>query len=259
MKVIINADDFGIRKETDQLIISAIKRKLISSATILANGNDFENAVTFAKDSSIDASFGVHLNLTSFKSLTNSPVLRNYGIIDNKGEFTGGIRAINHFNNYLLDAVYKELHTQIDIIQESGVSISHADSHHHIHSIRPLQNTICRVLDDCGIDSIRLAEVIILEEIREMSFLRKVRSFVRKIECDSFNKKYSSLFRTVDFFWGISKFSVMAQKYDLSRLNNSIIELMCHMGNSHLDERNIVECELIRKVIPYELITYKEI
>ena len=42
--IIVNADDFGENTQVTQSIYDYVKRGLISSASILANGDDFEGA-----------------------------------------------------------------------------------------------------------------------------------------------------------------------------------------------------------------------
>ena len=60
--LIINADDFGICDERDKGIFELFKKGCISSASILINGNNFENSIIEAKFLKMD--LGLHLNLT---------------------------------------------------------------------------------------------------------------------------------------------------------------------------------------------------
>jgi predicted glycoside hydrolase/deacetylase ChbG (UPF0249 family) len=70
-KIIINADDFGYNN-----IINYIKNGLITSTSILVNGESFEEAINYAITNK-NISYGIHLNLTEF-----SPIrIRQYQLI----------------------------------------------------------------------------------------------------------------------------------------------------------------------------------
>lgn len=76
MKVIINADDFGLNREVNAAILDLIGRGGITSVTMLANASAIQEGVKkLPKDS--PCSFGVHLNLPEFAPLT--PTLLGIG------------------------------------------------------------------------------------------------------------------------------------------------------------------------------------
>ena len=98
MRIIINADDLGSNETVNDAVFSLMSEKKISSATIMANGPNFDDAVTRSKIYT-DCSFGCHLNLTEFKPFTNSQILYDYGIVDENG-FTGKLREIRKNDSY---------------------------------------------------------------------------------------------------------------------------------------------------------------
>lgn len=249
-RIIINADDFGIRKETTELIQFAIGEKKISSTTILANGPCKEMALSCYQDYPF-ASYGIHLNLTSFECITHSPVLIKNGITDDNGVFTGRMKELSSFTPDLLDAIKQELKAQVEVVMGLGIPLSHADSHHHIHTKSGLIKIVAEVLKEYGIPKVRIAQ--------NLEGLRTLTHFLQYRRIKNVNFYYSNLFVTTDSFYGIVPFYKKISQGSLHPADNDIIELMCHLGNKHLKEKEIVEAGVIRHLFPYDLISYNEL
>ena len=84
MRIIVNADDLGMDEETNNNIFELMSRNKVTSSTLMANGDCFEEAVKEAKRFS-HCSFGIHLNLTEFHPLTNDDGLKP--LLDDNGSF----------------------------------------------------------------------------------------------------------------------------------------------------------------------------
>ena len=78
MKVIINADDFGLNGNVNDSILELISRRRITSATLISNAPAVEHAIKMIRRNGHHCSFGVHLNLTQFEPLTP---IRDRGIL----------------------------------------------------------------------------------------------------------------------------------------------------------------------------------
>lgn len=132
--VVINADDFGYSPEVNRVVLEAIEKNCISSATIMANGPAVSEALSVAAQWP-QISFGIHLNLTEFSPLLSSPDLKSVGLVDGEGNFIGnGFRQLRP-SAKLLEACYNELDQQLLYLHTRGFKPSHLDSHHHIHTI----------------------------------------------------------------------------------------------------------------------------
>ena len=66
--MIVNADDLGESSERNAAIALGFERGLLTSASLLANGADFDGGV----DVALGKTVGVHLNLTEGKPLVMS-------------------------------------------------------------------------------------------------------------------------------------------------------------------------------------------
>lgn len=129
MRLIINADDFGLSNGQNYGIIDCFKNGVVTAATILTTGNAFQHACQLANNNpSLD--IGVHLSLDIGKPLTE------------KSKIPSLLGDDNEFNRYNLNTnsinvcpkeVYIEWRNQIEAAYSMGLSPTHIDSHHHIH------------------------------------------------------------------------------------------------------------------------------
>lgn len=124
-RLIINADDFGLSEGVNYGIIKAYKEGIVNSTTIMANMPGFDHAVSLAKQHQ-DLKVGVHLTLTTYKPLlkTHKHIVKEDGYFKSQEE----IATID------VEEAYMELKAQIQRVIDSGITIDHFDSHHHIHA-----------------------------------------------------------------------------------------------------------------------------
>lgn len=135
MNVIINADDLGLSQEVNEATFDLMSKRIVTSATIMANGPAVLSAIEGSKRFPA-CSFGVHLNLTEFRPLSRNEGLKE--LLDENGEFSGVLEqapgSINK-SSALLSSMADEWCHQIDFLQKAGVQVSHFDSHQHVHTI----------------------------------------------------------------------------------------------------------------------------
>ena len=230
-QIIINADDFGINEVVTSEIERMIELQAISSTTVMANGRCLEEVKHFVSLHP-EISFGVHLCLSEFDSLTKSERLRIAGITDEKGQFVH--KAIFRLQNYddinVKRAIKDELNAQIDVVSALGFTVSHADSHHHAHTIYPLRDVFAEVLQKRGIKKIRLCS--------DYHSLRAKRHLILWMYRVKLKKYYKSQFITTDAFCSYSDYVKNSNRY-----GEQVMELMCHPGHngkSFIDEMELV-------------------
>lgn len=257
IKVIINADDLGKSHTVNMAIAEALGNKHITSSTILANTAYWDEVHKIVEENPW-ASFGVHLNLTEGKALTDSPVLRNSGIVDKNNCFTKAIREVWPYSNEVLDAVFAEWDAQIAKVKTvEGIPVTHFDGHHHIHSIIEFEDVLCRLGEKYDIhrlrnryyyprggayDSIRfIARIPVLREL----FCRgkgvgKLGSILqREAENTVWQKKVKKVYRCPDCFNAYEN-QVKLLNNGVLLPDNSVIELMCHPGHSDFEEEYLL-------------------
>lgn len=247
-KIIINADDCGINSIVNKAIERCIEHNEITSTTIIANMDDFDGACRLYNKYKDKISFGVHLNLTEGKPLTPPKNLLACGIAEMKEngqvKFCGNRKRKRYFSKVQRKAIYKELNAQIYKIKESGITISHIDSHHHIH-------TDFWIL----IEVVKLAKIHKIPRIRIISnYTNKGLSFyARQIWCIILRLMYPSV-RFTNWFTSYTSF-VMNQSDKMKE--NQVLELMTHPGGYDPNESELLSEK--KYVSSFKKITYNQL
>ena len=278
LRVIINADDLGISPIVNKAIGKALKAGHITSSTILANSNYWDDIHNIVNENP-HASFGIHLNLTEGKCLSDARIFRKYDVVDDENQFTKKIRCVKHLNQELLEAIEKEWDAQISkVVEIERIAITHLDGHHHIHADFPFKEIIVKLLQKYNISIIRNRYIYPLSKpsklmLNIISYLPSniVYSFTKMLSSNryvSIIKNYTEgqlwkqriqeyAFLTY-YFDSYEHFSSLMQcYYNIS--DDVIVELMCHPGHeNYLEEYKMIELHLLEKLIPnVELVSYK--
>jgi hypothetical protein len=132
MKLIVNADDFGLTSGVNNAVVECYLAGSLSSATLMVNTSAFDEAVEMAK-ANTGLGVGLHFNLTLGRPLSNlheiSSLVMSDGIfypraICEKQLIMGRINS---------DHIRREFQAQVDKFNASGLKMTHIDSHQHIH------------------------------------------------------------------------------------------------------------------------------
>lgn len=127
----------------------------ITSASILAN-SQYWDEIHEIFESHPDASFGIHLNLTEGKALTENATFKSLGVVDAENKFTKNIRHLDMSDMGLKMAVYEEWDAQLyKVICIEGIPVTHIDGHHHIHTEYEFNDILIRLLNKYAISRVR--------------------------------------------------------------------------------------------------------
>lgn len=139
MKVLFNADDFGLTKGVTDGIIKSHTDGVVDSTTLLMNGFHVDYAVKQAKIHP-SLKIGIHLVLSWGKPLSgNVP-----GLIDENGYFKYG-NAFASMQPPDMKEVEREWEAQMKAFKQTGLELHHIDSHHHIHGWGALQEVVVQL------------------------------------------------------------------------------------------------------------------
>ena len=152
--MIINADDYGLNERCSKAIALAFEKGFITDTTIMANGDFFEEAVELSIEKKFNHSIGIHLNLTNGVPLTVD--ICSVPEFVSEGVFNKQYKRTKPLSKSAKAAIYKELTAQVEKIQNGGIKLTHADSHHHIHTAIFIAPIVARVCKEHGITKIRL-------------------------------------------------------------------------------------------------------
>lgn len=282
-KIIINADDFGINKVVTDEIERMIEMGAISSTTIMANGDCLDEVKRFAPLHP-EISFGVHLCMSEFSSITKSPIFYKYGITDEQGVFIKfAIFNLSQYTEELKSAIKEELKAQVNIIRDLGIPISHADSHHHFHTIFQLRTVVLEVLMEFGITKIRIgtsveplylirqklhkshvggrsqaSTSVSTDTSRRPLYSRVIKGVNMVIDRIRLNLYYKKSFKTTDSFYAYNAFYKRCVRPNI----NLCVELMCHPGHPgavYREEMEVVKQKAVLKDKTVKMISYNEL
>ena len=163
-RLIVNADDFGLTAGVNRGIVESHQSGIVTSATLMACSNRFDEAVALAKDVP-RLSVGCHVVLVDgapaldagrIPSLLSSPPsptsasssprfresLMNFAMVATAGRLDEG-------------EIEAEITAQIRKIQTAGLEVSHLDSHKHTHMFPAVLRGVLRAAKACGVRAIR--------------------------------------------------------------------------------------------------------
>lgn len=155
MKVIINADDFGMDKNTTDAIINAFDAGYITDTTMVANGSAFQYACTLLQNHQPMIPVGIHFNITEGVPLTKE--MQSCRKLTKQSHFNPkhGNPRLNRHEKQIL---FAELCAQVERLRDENICISHADSHHHSHTVPRYTGVFLKVCKKYGITRIRISQ-----------------------------------------------------------------------------------------------------
>jgi predicted glycoside hydrolase/deacetylase ChbG (UPF0249 family) len=172
LKLIVNADDFGISEAVNRGIVDAHDRGIVTSTSLMATGSAFEHAVELAR-SRPRLAVGVHLTLTEQRPLT--PAL---GLVTADGTFpphTAQLLRRTMSRRIPLPDVRRELAAQIRRVGDAGIAISHLDGHQHVHVLPGVARVVADLAAEHGIAAVRYpAERLRGYMLRNAKYWRRV-------------------------------------------------------------------------------------
>ncbi|MEW5736571.1 MAG: ChbG/HpnK family deacetylase [Thermodesulfobacteriota bacterium] len=146
MRLVVNADDFGLCNGINEGVIRAFEQGLVRSASLMALGSAFPEAARYLKEHpGLDA--GLHLTLTDEKPLTDARALFPGAWDSDRLPGMAKLFALLASSRADIAALEREIAAQMDKIRSAGISISHVDGHQHVHlflRVFPLCLSLCR-------------------------------------------------------------------------------------------------------------------
>lgn len=128
--LIIHADDLGMSASENSASIEAMENGMVNSGSVMVNCPCFEEIIDYSKTHP-QSDIGIHLTLTSeWPSYKWKPLLSSDevpSVVDDNGLFYLCISEL--IKNCDPDEIEKELRAQIILAKESGIDVTHLDSH----------------------------------------------------------------------------------------------------------------------------------
>ena len=245
--LIVNADDLGWTGGVNRGIAEAHRNGIVTSASLLANGGAFEDAVKTAGQLP-GLGVGVHLNLSNGKPAAPAGQIRS--LLNEEGEFSGGPEnLLLRLTAGRIDPreVETEWDAQIRKVRAAGIRPTHLDGHKHVQMLPGLFGVALRLAKKHGIEALRVSHEasplrtalsdgspstgLILKQGVEARGLKLLAPDARQMA-------ERAGIATTDYFCGVAQTGVLT-KTGLSRLLENLpegtTELMCHPGYADED------------------------
>jgi hopanoid biosynthesis associated protein HpnK len=133
LRLIVNADDFGMSEEVNEAVIRAYKEGVLTSTSLMVTGAAFEQAVKLAKENP-GLAVGIHLVTVVGKSVLSHSEIP--ALVDREGNFSNNPTAAGlkyYFSPRARRELKRELAAQFEKFHSTGLSLSHIDGHLHLH------------------------------------------------------------------------------------------------------------------------------
>jgi chitin disaccharide deacetylase len=154
-ELILNADDFGLTKGVNEGIIRAHREGILTSATLMATGPAFDDAVVRAR---ANPALGVGCHLVLTGGFAVAPRKEIPSLADENGRLPKslGIFVTRVSSGRIrMKDIERELRAQIEKIRRAGIEPTHLDTHKHTHAHPRVMNVLGRLARELGITRIR--------------------------------------------------------------------------------------------------------
>jgi hopanoid biosynthesis associated protein HpnK len=241
-QLIVNADDFGMTRGVNRAIAECHARGIVTSSTIIANGAEFEDAISLARAAPALA-LGVHLNLS--QGTPAAPPHEIPSLLNSRGElFLKPPRLLHRIASRKVRTreIEIELRAQIRRVLDAGISPDHLDGHLHCHVVPGVREIVIQLAREFGITAVRCPiDLIVRVPRRQQTLPSRGGHAARRVVAGGvsyFSRRFKTLLdksglRYPDHFAGnvyVGAFDLSALCDILASLPDGITELMCHPG-----------------------------
>jgi len=208
--IIANADDLGYDEFVNKGILQCFELGYINSTSLMTNMGGFDEAVELVHSNPVIGNVGVHVNLAEGKPLTGF----KEDFLDSEGNFDVGKtnKVLINLSAAGKSAFAKEINAQIEKAFSKKVSITHVDSHLHLHTLPAFYKLFLTAAKQHKL-KIRLAQTYNEGSYLKFYYRKYINNLFRKNNCN-----YSDCFETVERFL----------EYKSQRGQNLKVEVMLH-------------------------------
>lgn len=248
-QLIVNADDFGLTAGVNRAIVETHSVGIVSSATLMANGAAFADAVERAQTAPTLA-VGCHVVLVDGAPVSEPGAVDTLLAIRSAepDRFHSRLRAVAAravFGGFDPDQLIEEITAQIRAIQAAGLEVTHLDTHKHTHVLPEILIALVRAARICGVPAMRNPFVPVAA-VSAAQFAGKPRLWKRYGQVRML-RSFAGQFRqkvrraglaTPDGIVGVvetGSFNPSLLRQALANLPEGTWELVCHPGYDDAD------------------------
>jgi hopanoid biosynthesis associated protein HpnK len=240
-RLIVNADDFGFTRGVNAGIRRAFARGILTSTTLMANGDAFDEAVAMAR---ANPALGVGIHLVAVGGRPVADAAEIPSLVDTDGllprTLTDLIKLLAR-RRVRVEHIEREFAAQVERVCRAGITPTHLDSHKHTHTQPLVMTALARVAAGFNIRAVRnpferlrapfvtgpsartRRGVYWKQAVMSAAVARRARAFRRIIGAHGL--------RAPDFFCGVRLTGLLdaeAVRGVIAGLRDGTTELMCH-------------------------------
>ena len=253
-RLIINADDFGLTAGVNRAIAEAHQRGIVTSATLMANSQAFDEAVTIARSATgNNFSVGCHVVLLDGEPLLAATQVPS--LLEPKNgascfrESLNGFAVASFRHQLNPEEIEAETASQIARLQASGIQPSHLDTHKHAHMFPGVLRPLLQAAKSKGVGAVRnpfgqlwplpLASLLRTRQVwirfAQLNVLRNFAgNFRREVEAHGLRTTDGSLGVLVTGVLDLKLFTAIVES-----IPDGTWEFVCHPGYNDADLDNV--------------------
>lgn len=156
IRLIVNADDFGLSGAVNTAVAKAYEFGTLTSASLMVTGEAVSEAVAIARGHP-SLAVGLHLVLSRACSILLPEQIP--ALVDSHSRFRGSpVRAgfRYYFSTRARTQLAAEIDAQFQAFAETGLTFSHVDGHQHLHAHPVVVPTVVRLAEQYGASGVRV-------------------------------------------------------------------------------------------------------
>lgn len=239
-RLIVNADDFGFTRGVNAGIVRAYRTGIVTSTTIMANGERFEDAIELAR-ANPGLGVGCHLAVVGGRPVAEPSEVRS--LVDGEGALPATLTQLMiklARGSVSTDDIAREFRSQIERVALAGIKPTHLDTHKHSHTHPQVMKALARVAAEFGIKSVRNPFEGVIAPARHGALSKW--AYVKQYAMSAAIQPGAIVFRqlvrehglkTPDRFFGVGLTGMLdgaTIRSMMESLGEGTAELMCHPG-----------------------------
>lgn len=232
-QLLVNADDFGRHALINRAVAEGVERGILRSATLMPGGKAFDGAVETALT---HPELGVGVHFTLVNGFPVLPPEEIPSLVTEKGVFYDDyIHFVKRFlaGRIRMEEVRRELAAQAEKMAKTGLSLTHVDSHQHMHVLPGIFDAALDAAESVHIDAVRIPKAPLFEAssgslgqlVGRLGLFTLAEAAERRAKIRGF--------RTPDHFAGIVAGEAVHEghfRHIIETLKPGVTEVMMHPG-----------------------------
>ncbi|MDA3920024.1 MAG: hopanoid biosynthesis-associated protein HpnK [Salinisphaera sp.] len=157
-RIIFTADDFGLDWRVNEAVENAVRRGVLTSASLMTAAPAAADAVKRAK-ALPDLRVGLHLVLIDGVAKLSPQQIPD--LVDTSGQFRQQMARVStgfFFNRSIRRQLAAEIRAQFEAFAATGLALDHVNAHKHFHLHPTIGSLIIDIGRDYGLRSVRLPD-----------------------------------------------------------------------------------------------------